>query len=90
MEEGRRKPGAQGRRGENRMHEGGEVRKVIGAGYHGGDPAMHHVWQPRQSSEGRTRRYDGDISKEKGFMLPYIVRVEGRCKQYGSNGRIAK
>ena len=23
-----------------------EVRKVVGAGYHGGDPAMHHVWQP--------------------------------------------
>ena len=35
---------------------GSEVRKVVGAEYHCGDPAMHHVWQPQQSSEGGTRR----------------------------------
>ena len=34
---------------------GTEVRKVERAGYHGGDPAMHHEWQPRQSSEGGTQ-----------------------------------
>ena len=38
--EERKKPDARFR------FEGSEVQKVVGAGYHGGDPAMHHVWQP--------------------------------------------
>ena len=58
--EERREPDAQ------RRLVGSEVRKVVGARYHGGDPAMHHVWQPRQSSEGGHGARTGVFQKRRG------------------------